>query len=377
MSPPTKIAFIKKGKVPLAGDNVAQILRSNFPQYHLEVIDTTKLIKADIWALLLNLYFTLKEYGPKVLFNLHHFKNRFFRTSFFAKFVKERTARRYGPGDYLFSVQMQSMFDASVEGLPHFVYTDHTALANLSYPGYDKRQLPPPSWLAMEKTIYQNATQVFTRSTNISRSIAEDYDCPPDKVACVYAGANIADASGQADYSAKHILFIGIDWQRKGGPDLVEAFEIVLQTHADAQLTIIGCTPEVDLPNCQVIGRVTLEETRDFYRRASIFCLPTRLEPFGIVFIEAMSYGLPVVATRIGAIPDFVIDGENGYLVPPSYAEKLADALLRLLDDPGKRQAFGAQGRTLVNERYTWEHTGQLMRRHIADRLELPPQTGR
>ena len=130
-------------------------------------------------------------------------------------------------GDYCFSFQMQSLFDASIDGLPHFIYTDHTHLTNLQYPGFDRKKLFPNSIIDLEKQIYDNATLVFTRSTNVAKSVVEDYGCPAEKVICVYAGSNTkANAiENNQNYTNKNILFVGIDWERKGGPNLIEAFK--------------------------------------------------------------------------------------------------------------------------------------------------------
>jgi glycosyltransferase involved in cell wall biosynthesis len=273
------------------------------------------------------------------------------------------------PDEYFFTVQKQSMFDASIPGLPHFLYTDHTELANLQYPSFDASTIDP-HWLELEKTIYQRADINFVRSTHVQRSMIEDYGCPPQKVALVYAGSNVTiDPHRQIDpakYHSKRILFVGVDWPRKGGPQLVAAFKRVLQAHPDAHLTIVGCSPQVDVPNCTVVGKLTVDELSPYYDQAAVFCMPTRREPFGVVFIEAFSHKLPIVATRLGALPDFVLPGESGYLVDPiNNVEQLAEALIDLLGNPAKCQAFGERGYQIALQRYTWENTSRLIREHI------------
>ena len=196
----------------------------------------------------------------------------------------------------------------------------------------------------------------------------EQYGCEPEKVICVYAGSNVQILEDELDdrrYERKNILFVGKDWERKGGPELVEAFKIVLYTHPDAHLTIVGCSPHLNVPNCTVTGPVPLEDVSQYYMNASVFCLPTRLEPFGVVFIEAQSHKLPIVATAIGAIPDFVLNGHNGYLVKPSDVEGLAKALSDLVGDPEKCRTYGENGYRLMEERYNWDKVGARMRQHI------------
>jgi glycosyltransferase involved in cell wall biosynthesis len=363
-----KIAFIRKGTVPLASQSVAEVLQQHFPDYTVDIIDLKQMLARRPDITLINSFHTLREYGGEIGRGRKNAKECFFRTPYLFRAVKTLMAQKLADPDYLFSFQMQSLFDASTATLPHFVYTDHTNLANIAYPSQDHDKLYSPAWIALERTIYQNASLVFTRSSDITRSLVEQYQCDPGKVRCVYAGSNVPRQDDPPDndgYRNKNILFVGIDWERKGGPELLEAFRQVLTVHPDAHLTIVGCSPQVNLPNCHVLGRLPLAEVKTHYRQASIFCLPTKLEPFGIVFIEALSYHLPIVATCIGAIPDFVRNGENGYLVEPGATQSLAEALIKLLDDPEQCQRFGHKGRLMAEENYNWNNVGLRMKEGI------------
>jgi glycosyltransferase involved in cell wall biosynthesis len=110
---------------------------------------------------------------------------------------------------------------------------------------------------------------------------------------------------------------------------------------------------------------VPLEKVSYHYERASIFCLPSRLEPFGLAFLEAFAHGLPVVATDVGAIPDFVLDGKTGYLVKPDDVERLSEILIELLGNPEKCQTLGENGRSLILEKYNWGKVGAEIARNI------------
>jgi glycosyltransferase involved in cell wall biosynthesis len=366
-----KIAFIRKSLVPLPSVKLQQALQDTFPEFQVDLFDITEILKTKKGILITNGIVTLKEYGFDTIRNKRKFKDCFFRTSYIYHKIKALMSEYLDSEDYIFSVQMQSLYDASKPGLPHFIYTDHTNLANLSYPDFKQSTIYPSWWLDLEQKIYANATLVFTRSNNISRSIVEQYHCSPDKVICVYAGSTIKakNLPDGKDYTNKNILFVGIDWCRKGGPELIEAFKIVLKVHPQAHLTIVGCSPKVDVPNCTIVGRLPLEKVSAYYEKASIFCMPTKLEPFGIVFLEALAYKLPIVATNIGAIPDFVIPDKNGYLVPPGNVEELAKALITLLDSPRQCEVFGEAGYKIITTNYTWANTGALLKKHICAAL--------
>jgi glycosyltransferase involved in cell wall biosynthesis len=160
------------------------------------------------------------------------------------------------------------------------------------------------------------------------------------------------------NYRNQRILFVGVDWERKGGPELAAAFKIVQQRHPNARLTIVGCSPQLELRNCEIVGRVPIEQMKNYYAQASVFCMPTRLEPFGIVFVESLLNKIPIVATNLGALPDIVENGKSGYLVEPNNAAELARALGELLSNAEKCSRFGEYGYRAVLERYSWDATG-------------------
>lgn len=374
---PSKIAFIRVyASAPIAR-RVEEMLASTFPEFEIETITITDLLKSRPHILILNVFHTLMTYGLSVLTSPHRFRRSFLATQYLFRWVKRFVGRRLAAErlNYVFSFQLQSLFDASLTGLPHFVYTDHTHLANFEYAQFDKSGLHAQEWIELERQIYQNAELVFTRSSNITRSLVEQYGCPAGKVACVYVGVNVSIPKSEKlpkNYKNKEILFVGVDWERKGGPELVEAFRKVLLIHPDAKLTIIGSMPTVNIANCRILGKLPLEELQPYYQFASIFCLPTKLEPFGVVFVEAMANRLPIVATNVGAIPDFVIHGKNGILVSPGDVTELAQALVELLDDPQRCRKFGTYSYELVESRYNWQKVSGLIRKGVTERVSFP-----
>lgn len=96
------------------------------------------------------------------------------------------------------------------------------------------------------------------------------------------------------------------------------------------------------------------EATPAFYRQADVFVMPSRYELFGIVMLEAMACGVPVVATRFGGPAEVIRDGVDGLLVDPQDTEGLADAILRLLERPQDRVEMGLRARAAIEGRYSW-----------------------
>ena len=368
-----KILFFRIWSNPPIAASVEKLLKDNFQDYVLETITLWDHIKADRKAILRNGLAVLCEYGKDILLGRLKFKTAFFRTTYLFNYVRDLTQKIGNQNkDVRFTFQLQSIFDTHIEGVPNYVYTDHTHLANLYYAAYTRVYLYSAEWIGCEKTIYNHAAIVFTRSSNISHSLVEQYGIPSAKIMCVYAGANtrIPEIKPEnKDYSPKNILFVGLDWKRKGGPDLISAFKSIYQKHPGAVLRIVGNQINNDHPGIQSFGRLSVEALNQYYQEASIFAMPSYNEPFGIVFVEAMAYALPIVATQIGAISDMVHQGKNGFLVEPGDVNSLAQALDELLQSEEKRRDFGRQSWKLSQERYNWQAVGKLLRNTILKNL--------
>jgi glycosyltransferase involved in cell wall biosynthesis len=160
------------------------------------------------------------------------------------------------------------------------------------------------------------------------------------------------------------VLAIGRLIEQKDHATLLEAFARVHRTHPDARLAILGWGPletstkalvrKLGLDDVVVMpGRV---EPRDWLVRADVFAHTSQWEGFGIVLLEAMLAGLPVVATRVSAIPEIVVDGKTGLLAPPGDAAAVADALTRLLDDGELREILGASGLGRAHDEFSVRH---------------------
>lgn len=368
-----KIAFIQNSTFSHINTRVKKILAEEFPGVEIQTIDVWEILKGDLRFFIMNLIFIFREYGWDIVLRRKRAIDCIFITTYFFKMIKAIIGGIINRDEYLFSFQTQSLFDASTGVVPHFVYTDHTYLENLMYPGFNPRRLPGHHWLTLERSIYINADKIFIMSTNIRRSLLTQYSCPKDKIVYVSAGSNVEHSEDKGldgkDYSQKNILFVGLEWERKGGPELVEAFRKASLIHPDATLTIAGSSPKLKDKNIRVEGYVPLSRIGELYKEATVFCMPTKLEPFGIVFLEAMMYRLPIVATNIGAIPDFIEDGLNGYTVEPGDSDSLASALITLLDCPEKRKDFGQAGYEIFREKYMWEKVAEKLKSNIGSMI--------
>jgi glycosyltransferase involved in cell wall biosynthesis len=367
-----RISFIRLNDHLISDLKLEETLRAHFADHEFDVFTIKDILQRQPFAIIINCLIVFAMYGLDILSGKKKFRSSFWRTPFIFHHIRKTLRRRIKKENYHFTFQAQSLFDGSIPGLPHFVYTDHTHLANLNYPNFDRRKLFSKSWIELEKEIYHNADLVFVWSKNIGRSLVEQYEHPQNRVTCANAGSNIKIDDFKPDPGkefTQNILFIGSDWERKGGPHLINAFKQILTKYPHAQLTIAGSSPRVDIPNCKVVGYLPVDQLKSLYEKADIFCMPTLLEPFGIVYLEAMSAGLPIVATRLGAIPDFVQDGWNGWLVEPGDVEEIANAITKLFDDPEQCRLFGSRSYQLAQEHYNWPAVGKNIQKHILNYL--------
>lgn len=254
--------------------------------------------------------------------------------------------------------------------------------------GWPRRMLA--SLALLERRNARRAPLVLSTSRYCIDRIRHHYGVAPERLALVPEGIDLdlwqpsAEPAVLADLDARRepftVLCVARQYPRKRIVDLIDAFALVTAREPRARLVVIGDGPEhaalaqrlqqhgLD-GSVQLLGALPDDaEVRAWYGRASIFCLPSEQEGFGIVFLEAMASGLPVVSTTAAAIPEVVPDGEAGLLVPPRYPAALAEALLRLLQDPGLRARLRDAGRRHARG-YSWERVADRFLEAVAPLL--------
>ncbi len=195
---------------------------------------------------------------------------------------------------------------------------------------------------------------------------------------------------GAMRFSGPFVLFTGRLASNKGLPPLLEAFGKLAPRFPDLQLVLVGQDggegPQVRAlaerlglsSRVHLTGFVEDESLlASAYAQAEVFVLPSDYEAFGLVLLEAMAQGTPVIASRVGGIPSLVEEGKNGRLVPPRDVPALASALEELLTDRARARAMGAYGRTTTVPRHTWERTVEGLEQVYWEVLEGKPPVER
>jgi glycosyltransferase involved in cell wall biosynthesis len=249
-----------------------------------------------------------------------------------------------------------------------------------------------PRWLwreanEIERKVIENSSYSVFPSAWAMNSAQKDYHAQPDKLRFIRLGANVGSLPQvDGNYLATkfsnrcNILFMGKDWDRKGGSIVLSAFEQIRKAGVDAHLFIVGCNPFAGTPpeGVTVHESITKSDPEQFelynklFSEASLFVLPTRAEAYGLVFAEAAAFATPVVATNTGGIPSVVDDGKSGILLPLSAEGKeYAEAILTLWQNKEQLQSMAKFAR----EKYTNELNWDKWRDDFGQLLEnLQPQ---
>lgn len=192
-----------------------------------------------------------------------------------------------------------------------------------------------------------------------ARSFVENYGVPEERIHVIPPGVDLAqwalaeDGSGSGTNPEERpfrMLFVGADFERKGGPLLLEVFRQSLKGRCELHLVTkfdVKEEPGVFVyrgfgPNDGALRRL--------YQRSDAMVLPTRADCFSLASIEAMASGLPVISCPVGGIPEIIRDGETGFLVPPDDGRALLEAIESLLRNRSQARAMGRAGRRLAEE---------------------------
>jgi alpha-maltose-1-phosphate synthase len=231
------------------------------------------------------------------------------------------------------------------------------------------------TWL--ERLAVEQAERVIAVSEQMRADILTHFAVPAERVVVIHNGVDAQsfrrterhDALARLGVTPPYVLFVGRISEQKGIFHLLEASR---RLPAGVQLVLCAAapdTPELERRlTAEVAGRpsvrwinamVPRDQVVQLYSHAACFVCPSVYEPFGIINLEAMACGTPVVASAVGGIPEVVVDGETGFLVAPGDPKALAVALDRVLADPGRGATMGRAGRRRVEERFAWERIAE------------------
>jgi glycogen synthase len=225
----------------------------------------------------------------------------------------------------------------------------------------------------VEKAAIESADRVIGVSKMMKKDIIGHFDVPEDRVAVIHNGIDLkkwvkvsSDVTRRAYHVREpYVLFVGRTSKQKGMTYLLDAAEYI-----DSGVQVVCCTSAPDTPELEeeitkkVAGKKNVlwinkllkeEQYIELYSGAVVFACPSIYEPFGIINLEAMACGTPVVASAVGGIKEVVVPGETGILVEPANPKQLADGINLLLKDQAMAKRFGENGRRRVEQYFGWD----------------------
>ena len=226
---------------------------------------------------------------------------------------------------------------------------------------------------ASERAALAAARRVVVTSATTAQLLAADYGVPADHIVVACPGNDSAPAARGSDDGIVRLLAVGAVVQRKGFDVLIAALAMLpdLPWH----LTIAGdrsrdskAAAQLDADIVRfnlsdrvgVLGEVSSEHLAELYASADLFALASRFEGYGMAYAEAIAYGLPVIGTTAGAIPD-TVPGSAGLLVVPDDTGALALALRRVIEIPDERRRMAAAARAAAQRLPAWQDSANIL----------------
>jgi len=216
-----------------------------------------------------------------------------------------------------------------------------------------------------------------------ARDINVRWGADPDKLDVVYPGFPTPPEMAREKKDEFVFLFVGTDFERKGGFEVLEAFADLASRQPSARLIVVSSDPRIPNPDRAhhswvsarrresalkalealeakgLVQRLPLVDRprlfQSLYPRADAFVMPSHAEGFGFTNVEALSFGLPVISSRVGAIPEVVEDGVTGLLVPAGNVAALMAAMEALVANAAAARTMGRAARAAFLQRFTLE----------------------
>ena len=267
--------------------------------------------------------------------------------------------------------------DASFAGMLNF----YPFFANLAPLSIDEGH-------ALERWVLGRCSLAIYSSDWAAQTALASYPIKPNRLAVVPFGANLErtptseEIEGiiqSRDPACCRLLFVGVDWERKGAEIAVEAAEALTGAGVRVHLNIVGCLPPSNRrlpPYVKVHGFLSKatpegrQQIDSLFRKSHFFILPSRAECFGVVFCEANAYALPCLATNVGGIPSVIMEGRNGKLFDVQASGHDYAACIATLMDPKRYHALALAAFEESRSRLSWKVSGikiiELLRQRFA-----------
>ena len=205
-----------------------------------------------------------------------------------------------------------------------------------------------------EELLNKDNVTIFTMSRCLHDYLINIKKLSHNKVFFVGGGINLKYT--EVDFTKKNgkrFLFSGKNFERKNGPLVVEAFKKVKEKYPESELYISGCNVDIKEENVHVLGLLNFEHSSEYFKLCDYFVMPSIFEAYGLVFPEALSYGLPIIGRNAFEMPYFIKDGENGYILNSQNSDELASLMIKMIENK-EMSKFVLGNRKKYYDYYSW-----------------------
>jgi glycosyltransferase involved in cell wall biosynthesis len=270
---------------------------------------------------------------------------------------------------------------ADETGIVHYLLCDQTWHLSLRYRSdavsYTDQAIR--EFEKLEHQAYARSHHIFTFGEYVRANLVSHYGVPEHRVTAVGSGmGNIQPYTGPKDYTHGSLLFIAKHlFVEKGGSLLLDAFRLAVGERPNLTLTIVGDRRsherEINCPNVTFRPFVPWSELEALLRQATLLVQPMLNDPWGQVYLEALTSRTPVIGLNRNGLPEITRNGQFGFLVDSATPEALARAILDATSNPDRLIDMGHRGQRYVMEHYSWDRVAQRIF-DVIERHDPSPQ---
>jgi len=299
------------------------------------------------------------------------------RNRLFVKIVCKRIQKELDKLDYDIIFAPGSTYITFLKSdKPIVVWADATYISmvgfHFQYNKLNNRQIKYGDYL--EQVAFDKCSKLIFSTNRVAESAQNDYKISQEKIEVIPFGANlihnhnresIVELNKLKSTSKVKLLFIGVYWYNKGGDILLEIFDELRKMDSGYELEVVGSTPkekkEISGVNFYGFLDKSIPEQKDklesLFESSHYFILPTRSEAYGISFVEANSYGLPVFGSNLGGVPDIIEDGINGELMDIEKSAKFLANQIHNYISEGDYNKKSLKAFDHYKENFTWDNS--------------------
>ncbi|PJA52292.1 MAG: hypothetical protein CO167_09285 [Candidatus Marinimicrobia bacterium CG_4_9_14_3_um_filter_48_9] len=237
----------------------------------------------------------------------------------------------------------------------------------------------------LERKAFRKLTALTANSNATAQTISKRYHIAIDKITTIYLGLDLTPQPVDEELERERLenpklLFVGGNMQRKGLPLVLRALKQLLPSFPNLRLQILGKNQNLGKmqhlaqkleiqEHVDFLGWVPPDRVNDYFRRAAVFVMPSLMEGFGLVFLEAMAAGLPVIGGNVGGTRELIEDGVNGMLVKPGNVENISFQVDQMLREKVVRNRIIQKGFDTLkryNHQTTIHHTLEFYKAAVA-----------